>query len=127
MTTGGWKIVIAADGYISKESGVDINEWQMGALIQTKLDPAPKQEPEPAAVTMKATPLVPQEAIDAIKEGQELLKATENVKENAAKAAADFAKALPMIPTDKPEIASVRIQVQEVLAQAYYKAGDLKS
>ena len=39
---------------------------------------------------------------------------------------ADFEKALPMIPTDKPEIAAVRVQVQEVMAQAYYKAGDVK-
>src|SRR5205814_141222 len=92
MTTGGWNIEIAADGYVGKKTGADINEFQMGPLIQTNLDPMPKQKEEPAAVVVKPTPLVPQEAIDAIKEGQELLKATENVKENATKAAADFEK-----------------------------------
>ena len=127
MTNGVYNVDVTADGYNPAKGTVQVNEVQMGPLIQTKLVPAPKVEQTTVPMNVKPTPLVPQEAIDAIKEGQELLKATDNVKENAAKAAADFERALPMIPTDKPEIASVRIQVQEVLAQAYYKAGNLKS
>jgi Tfp pilus assembly protein PilF len=128
MTTGGWNIEITADGYVSKKTGADIDEYHIGQLIQTKLDPAPKPvEAPPPVEVVKPTPLVPKEAIDAIKEAQDLLRATDNVQDNAKKAVADLEKALPMIPTNKPEIAPVRVQVQEVLAQAYYKAGDLKN
>jgi len=127
MTNGGWNILIEADGYQGRQTGAEISEVQMGAQITTELEPLAPQPAETTSVNVKPTPLVPQEGIDAIKEAQELLKSTDNVQENAKKAAADLEKALPMIPTDKPEIAPVRIQVQEVLAQAYYKAGDLKS
>ena len=48
-----------------------------------------------------------------------------DVKENAKKAAADLEKALPLIPPDNDKVKTVRTQVQEVMAQAYYKAGDL--
>jgi len=126
LTNGGWNIEIAADGYVTRTTGAEISEVQMGQLVQTKLDPAAPKEAPAAVAEVKSSPLVPKEAIDAIKEGQELLKSTENVQENAKKAVADFEKALPLIPTDKPEIAAVRVQVQEVMAQAYYKAGDLK-
>ena len=126
LTNGGWNILIEAEGYAPKQTGAEISEVQMGQLVQTQLDPvAPKQEAPPPEV--KTTPLVPKEAIDAIKEAQDLLRATDNVQDNAKKAVADLEKALPMIPTDKPEITAVRVQVQEVLAQAYYKAGDLKN
>ncbi|HSP35609.1 MAG TPA: tetratricopeptide repeat protein, partial [Thermoanaerobaculia bacterium] len=49
-----------------------------------------------------------------------------DVKTNAQKAVADFEKALPQIPEDSPELKTVKKQVMEVLAQAYYRAGDLK-
>jgi tetratricopeptide (TPR) repeat protein len=125
MTNGGWNVLIDAAGYQSRQTGAEISEVQQGPQMQTDLEPlAPQPEP---TVAVKPTPLVPQEGIDAIKEAQQLMQSTDNVQENAKKAVADLEKALPMIPTDKPEIAPVRIQVQEVLAQAYYKAGDLKN
>lgn len=127
MTNGGWNVLIEADGYQARQTGAEISEVQMGQQITTELEPLAPQPAETANVSVKSSPLVPQEAIDAIKEAQELLKSTDNVQDNAKKAAADLEKALPMIPTDKPEIAPVRVQVQEVLAQAYYKAGDLKN
>ena len=48
-------------------------------------------------------------------------------KESAKRAVADFEKALPMIPEDKPALKDIKNQVYQVLAQAYYKAGDLKN
>ncbi|GAC1431821.1 MAG: hypothetical protein NVSMB68_04200 [Thermoanaerobaculia bacterium] len=48
-------------------------------------------------------------------------------KENAKRAVADLEKALPMIPEDTQDLKDVKNQVRQVLAQAYYKAGDLKS
>jgi tetratricopeptide (TPR) repeat protein len=126
LTSGTWDIDIAADGYEALKGKAPVSELTMNPQIQSGLVAVVKQAVVPAS-EIKPTPLVPQEAIDAIKEGQELLKSTDNVKENAKKAVADFEKAIPLIPTDKPEIAAVRVQIQEVLAQAYYKAGDLKN
>jgi tetratricopeptide (TPR) repeat protein len=127
LTSGNWDIDITASGYNTLRGSVPVAELQMNPQVQNKLEPAVVVEAVVPASEIKSTPLVPQEAIDAIKEGQELLKSTENVKENAKKAVADFEKALPLIPTDKPEIADVRRQLQEVLAQAYYRSGDLKN
>lgn len=127
MTSGQWNIDIEAPGYATSRGTANISEIQMLPAIRTELVPESKQE----TTAVKASPLVPQEAVDAIKQGQDLMKAepanADEGKANAAKAAALFDKALPMIPTDKPEVASVRTQLQEVMAQAYYKAGDLKN
>ena len=88
LTNGGWNILIEAEGYAPKQTGAEISEVQMGQLVQTQLDPvAPKQEAPPPA-EVKTTPLVPKEAIDAIKEAQDLLRATDNVQDNAKKAVA---------------------------------------
>jgi tetratricopeptide (TPR) repeat protein len=119
MTGGMWNIDIAAAGYQTSRGTANISELQQIPPIRTELNVEAKQE---AAAAVNASPLVPPDAVAAIKEGQELMQAGK-YKE----AVADFEKALPQVPTDKPEAATIRIQLQEVMAQAYYKAGDLKN
>jgi regulator of sirC expression with transglutaminase-like and TPR domain len=148
LTTGGWNIDIGADGYETSRGSASVSELQMSPMIKTELVPAVKQA-EPVAAPVN-TPLIPQEAVDAINEGQELLKikvgdvvttsqptggsastsvahtvTAEKAKENAKRAVADFEKALPLVPVDKPETQEIRKQLLQVMAQAYYKAGDL--
>jgi Flp pilus assembly protein TadD len=139
LTSGGWNIDIAADGYQTSPGSVNVSETQMSPPIRTELTPIVREEPvAPAAPA--PSPLVPQEAADAINAGQELLKIKagdvvtspsshtvrgDEVKENARQAAADFEKALPLIPQDKSEAVVIRKQLMQVMAQAYYRAGDL--
>ena len=152
MSQGTWNIDITAPGYVTSKGSAAISEFQSTPPIRTDLEPQAGQEAAPAAAEVAATPAVPMEAINAIKEGEALLNAKPGdvvpdsqpaggstapavshtvtageVKENAKRAAADFEKALPMIPTDKPELVDVRNQVLQVLAQAYYKSGDVKN
>jgi Flp pilus assembly protein TadD/5-hydroxyisourate hydrolase-like protein (transthyretin family) len=129
MVNGLWNIDITAAGYQTTRGTASISEIQRLPPIKTEMAPEVKQEVQPVT---PSNPLVPKEAIDAVNEGQALLKGKagdtpDEVKANAVRAAADFEKALPLIPDDKPQLKSVRVQVQEVLAQAYYKAGDLKN
>jgi predicted negative regulator of RcsB-dependent stress response len=139
MTSGQWNIDVSAPGYLTSRGSASVSEVASAPPINLQLEPEVKQEAAPAEVA-PAGPTVPKEAIDAIKEGQELLRikagdvtpgtthtaAADEVKENAKRASADFERALPMIPDDKPELRDVRNQVLGILAQAYYKAGDLK-
>jgi tetratricopeptide (TPR) repeat protein len=121
----------------------------MVPAIKTQLAPAAVRQEEPVAAAVK-TPLIPQEAVDAINGGQELLRikagdvvttspsaaggastaishtvTAEEAKQNAKLAVADFEKALPLVPVDKPETQEIRKQLMQVMAQAYYKAADL--
>jgi len=129
MVSGSWNIDITAPGYETLRGTVGVSESddRPQPPLQSKLAPKVKQEEQPAAVP--ATPLIPPDAIAAIKEGQDLLNNkganADEAKANAKRAVADFEKALPQVPTDKPEIKEVRTQLMEVMAQAYYKAGDL--
>lgn len=137
LTSGVWNIDIAAAGYQTSRGTANISEVQRLPPIKTELVAEVKQE---AAVATPQNPLVPKEAIDSINEAQALLRVkagdmttdatphavtAAEVKANATKAAADLEKALPMIPADNDKLKPVRIQVQEVMAQAYYKGGDL--
>jgi tetratricopeptide (TPR) repeat protein len=134
LTNGLWNIDIAAPGYQTSRGTANISEIQRLPPIKTELAPEVKQE----AAAVAASPLIPKEGVEAIDEAQALLKvkagdvlstgataSPTDVKMNAAKAAADLEKALPMIPADNDKVKTTRIQVQEVMAQAYYKAGDL--
>ena len=49
------------------------------------------------------------------------------MRENTKRAVADFEKALPLIPAGKPETKLMHDQLLQVMAQAYYRAGDLKN
>ena len=132
MTSGQWNIDVTAPRYVTSRGSASVSEVATAPPINLQLEPEVQQAP-PAEV-VPAGPTVPKEAIDAIKEGQELLRlkagdaiTADQVKEGATRAAADFEKALPQIPDDKPELRDVRNQVLGVLAQAYYKSGDLKN
>jgi regulator of sirC expression with transglutaminase-like and TPR domain/5-hydroxyisourate hydrolase-like protein (transthyretin family) len=150
MTPGQWNVDISAPGYVTSRGTANVSEVTTAPPIKIELEPEAKQEPAPVAAP--AGPTVPKEAVDAIKEGQELLRlnagdvvtntqatsagsataishavTAEEVKENAKRAVADFEKALPMIPEDSPELRDVKNQVLGVLAQAYYRAGDVKN
>jgi Flp pilus assembly protein TadD len=143
FTSGRWNVDIAASGYETSRGSVSISEAQMIPPVRTELTPLPPQE-APAAVVAA----VPKEAVDAVREGEALLAikagaivaggqagpgqtappphtvTADEVKDNAKRAAADFEKALPLVP-DKPEFAQTRAQIAQAMAQAYYKAGDL--
>ncbi len=144
MTSGMWNIDIAAPGYMTSRGTANISEVSTAPPVNIELNPEVKQE------AVAPTPSVPREAVDAIKEGQELLKAqagdvvtttdttgagsatavshavtADEVKQNAAKAVADFEKALPQVPDTTPQLHEVRLQIMDVLATAYFRAGDV--
>lgn len=142
LVSGQWNVDVEAAGYEPTHGSASVSEIQMMPMIKTELAPVVRQETTNVPMA-PATPRVPKEAIDAVNEGQALLKikagdvvtaadATSHtvtaaeVKANAQKAVADFEKALPLIPSDKPDVIEVRKQLAQILAQAYYKAGDLK-
>jgi carboxypeptidase family protein/tetratricopeptide repeat protein len=150
MTPGQWYIDIAAPGYNTTKGTASISELSQTPAIRTELEPQAVAPPPEA--TVPAAPSVPKVAVDAIKEGEQLLNAkpgdvittsqtdatgastsvqhtvtADELKGNAQKAVADFEKALPMIPEDTPALKDVKNQVYQVLAQAYYRAGDVKN
>lgn len=138
MTGGNWNIDITANGYETTRGSAAVSEFQMSPNIKTSMAPAAAPvEEQPAAQAQVESPLIPKEAADLITEGQDLLKikagdaagektvTDADVKENAKRAVADFEKAFPLLPEDKPEVAEIRTQLMEVMAQAYYRAGDL--
>jgi len=125
MTSGQWDVDISAPGYVTSRGTANVSEVSSAPPINIDLNPEPKAEP-----TVAPTPSVPQDAVDALKAGQDLLRAegsADDVKANAVKAIAQFEKALPEIPDTTPQLHDVRNQVYGVLAQAYYKAGDVKN
>lgn len=142
LTSGQWNVDISAPGYETSKGSVAISAGQRVPPIATQLTPEEKQQAE-AAAAVPTSPRVPKEAVDAITEAQNLLKinagdvvpgndgashqaTADEVKANAARAAADLEKALPQIPGDSPDLQTVRLQVQQLQAQAYYRAGDMK-
>lgn len=137
MTNGNWNIDITANGYETTRGSAAVSEMGMSPNIKTSMAPVAVVEEQPAAAAPVESPLVPKEAADLITEGQELLKiragdvvesktvTDADVKANAKRAVADFEKAFPMLPEDKPEVVEVRRQLMEVMAQAYYRASDL--
>jgi tetratricopeptide (TPR) repeat protein len=147
MITGQWNVDIVADGYATSRGTANISEVQQQPMIQTQLAPEVKEEATTATVVTSA-PAVSKEAIDAITEGQNLMRikagdvvptpqsvggaathtvTADEVRENVKHAVADFEKALPMVPADKPETKVMHDQLVQVMAQAYYRAGDLKN
>lgn len=142
LIPGQWNVDITAPGYQPGRGSVALSAGQRVPPIQTQLAPEEKQQAE-AAAAVPTSPKVPKEAVDAITEAQTLLKVNvgdvvpgdngtshqataDEVKANAARAAADLEKALPQIPGDTPDLQTVRNQVQQLQAQAYYRSGELK-
>jgi len=149
MTSGVWNIDISATGYNTTRGTANVSEaGGMTPAINTALEPQAAAQPAPEAQVQTA-PSVPVEAVNLIKEGQQLLGAkpgdvitvaqtdtagastsvahtvTEGeLKDNAKRAVADLEKALPQVPDTTPELKEVRNQIMNVMAQAYYRAGD---
>ncbi len=111
LTNGQWNIDIEAKGYGASRGTVGASELQMAPPITTSLQAeAPEQVEVPAPVE---TPGVPQEIVDAVNLGQELMKAAKYPE-----AVVQFEKALPALPDN--------MGLKQVAAQAYYKTGELK-
>jgi len=111
LVGGQWNVDIEAKGFEVNRGTVNVSEFQMIPPIKTELAPVVVQEEAPAAV--ETAPSVPQEIIDAINLGQDLL-AAQKYKE----AIVEFEKAIPALPDN--------MGLKQVTAQAYYKAGELK-
>jgi tetratricopeptide (TPR) repeat protein len=152
MTSGQWNIDISAPGYTTSKGTANVSEaGGMTPAINVQLEKEAAAAP-PAQSEVTTAPSVPKEAVDLIKEGQQLLNAKagdvitvsqtdtsgsstavahtvtkEELQDNAKRAAADLEKALPQVPDTTPELKDVRNQVMQVMAQAYYRAGDLKN
>lgn len=113
MINGAWNVDIDAAGYQPGRYGpVAISELQMLPQMRLELQKLVVEEkaPEPVA----SEPSIPQEVVDAVNLGQELM-AAEKYKE----AVVEFEKALPVLADN--------MALKQVAAQAYYKAGDLKN
>lgn len=109
LTGGQWNVDIEAQGYEVSRGAVSVSEVQMVPPIKTELAPVVQQE-ETATVE---TGGVPQEIVDAVNLGQELMAA-----EKYTEAIVELEKALPALPDN--------MGLKQVLAQASYKTGDLK-
>ncbi|MBV8519362.1 MAG: tetratricopeptide repeat protein [Acidobacteria bacterium] len=141
LVGGTWNIDIVADGYDTTRGSASVSEMTMSPLIKTAMAPAVQQEQQPEMAPV-ANPIIPEEAVNAINAGQELLKVkagdtvtgadnsqhaatADEVKANAAQAVTQFEKAISLLPTDKEEAQKVRLQLMGVMSRAYYNAGDL--
>lgn len=134
LTSGTWNIDIEAAGYDPSRGTVSLGELQMVPPIKSELAPAAPVEETPAAPTVAN---VPQEIVDKVNEAQALMKIAagddvngtpatpDTVKANNKKAAELIDASLPQIPTDTPERIQIRSDLQALLAQAHYKAGDI--
>lgn len=114
LIAGNWNVDIDAEGFQPSRKGpVAVTEVSMMPQMKIEIARAQVVEAEVPASEIKTTPGVPQEAVDAVNAGQDLM-AAEKYKE----AIVEFEKALVHLPDN--------VQVKQVLAQAYYKTGDLK-
>lgn len=137
LVSGTWSIDIDAKGYQTLRGSASLSEMQMIPPIRSELVATVVE----AEVPIESGPTnVPEEVISAVNEAQELLSrgegdpvsdtdatlvTAEAAKANSAKAAGLLETALPQIPTDTDERKRIRTQVQQLLAQAQYKAGSL--
>lgn len=112
FTSGQWHVDIEAKGYQLSKGAVNVSELQMLPPIRTELAPVVVEAEVPAS-EIQTAPSVPQEAIDAVNAGQDLM-AAEKYKE----AVVELEKALTFLPD--------HVQLKQLLSQAYYKTGDLK-
>lgn len=109
---GQWHVDIEAKGYQTSKGSVNVSELQMLPPIKTELSPAIVEAEVPAS-EIQTAPSVPQEAVDAVNAGQDLM-AAEKYKE----AVVELEKALTFLPD--------HVQLKQLLSQAYYKTGELK-
>ena len=136
FTSGSWNIDIDAPGYETLRGSAAVSEMQMAPPIRSELAAKVVEAEVPVESSISN---VPEEVVSAVNEAQDLLRAVvgdavgdtgttvtaETVKSNSAKAATLLAGALPQIPTDTEDRKRIHTQIEQLLAQAYYKAGDV--
>lgn len=134
LVGGKWNIDIEAPGFQLTKGSVELSELQRIPPVKTTLEPAVVVPAEEAPV---AKPGIPQEAVDAVNAAQALVDEAEGrtlaleplteerKKQLYANAAAELEKGLALIPDDADN-AKTRTQVRQLLAQSYYKTGDVK-
>lgn len=134
LTSGKWNIDIEAAGFQTTKGSVEISELQRIPPVKTTLEPVVVVPAEEVPV---APPSIPQEAIDAVNAAQALVDEAEGrtlsleivteerKKQLYADAAANLEKALTLIPDDADNAKS-RTQIRQLLAQSYYKNGEVK-
>lgn len=108
LTSGQWNVDIEAPGFTTNRGSVNVSESQLIPPIKTEL--APVVEEKSVEVEVSG---VPQEAVDAVNRGQDLV-----AEGKFAEAIVELEKALTYLPDN--------VQLKQLLAQAYYKTGDLK-
>ncbi len=104
---GSWNIDIKAEGYQTNRGSMQIGELSRTPPIETVLQPIPKEAPP------QAGPSVPPEAIEALESGQNLMK-----EQKYSEAVVQLEKARELLPKN--------LQLDQLLAQGYYKAGQVE-
>lgn len=135
LTGGRWHIDIEAAGFQATKGSVELSELQRIPPVKTTLEPAVVVVPAEEVPVVK--PGISQEAVDAVNAAQSLVDEAEGrtlsleplteerKKQLYAEAATNLEKALALIPDDA-ENAKARTQIRQLLAQSYYKNGDLE-
>lgn len=111
LISGTWDIDIEKKGYQLTRGSAAVSQGASAPPIKTALAPDVAVE-EPSQAT-EVAPDVNPEAVAAVRAGEELMG-----QQKFKEAAAEFEKALPHLPDN--------MQLKQVLAQAYYKSGELK-
>jgi Flp pilus assembly protein TadD len=138
LTSGTWNLDVEAEGFMPEKGSVELSELQRIPPLKTQLTPseAPRVQEVEVAVEVPKTG-ISQEAVDAVNSAQSLLDEAEGrtlslepvtearKKQLYSDVVAKLNHALTLIP-EAAENASARTQIQQVLAQTYYKTGELK-
>jgi Flp pilus assembly protein TadD len=132
---GRWNIDIEAPGFQLTKGSVELSEMQRIPPVKTTLQPAAVEVP--AEEVPVAKPGLPQEAVDAVMAAQALINeaegkppsveplTAERKKTLYADAAAHLETSLPLIPDDAENL-QTRTQIRQLLAQSYYKIGEIR-
>ena len=135
---GTWTVEVEAPGYVTNKQTADVPPVKPRPPVKSVMEPVPPPvEQIPQQTELANT--VPPEAVDAVRKGENLMKQAEGVpiegeitmsgvpgqqltpeqkKELYKQAVAEFEKAQALLPDN--------LQLKQALAQAYYKAGNLK-
>lgn len=108
---GQWNIDIEAPGFVTSQGTAQVSEIQRIPPIETRLQR--EAAPEPEAVEAPVASTVPPEAVAAVEAGEALMK-----EQKYKEAIVEFEKAQAVLPD--------HMQLKQVLARAYYGAGQPK-
>lgn len=134
LANGQWNVDIEAEGFAPNKGSVDVSEFQRIPPLKKTLE---RLVVVPAQEVPVAKPGISQEAVDAVNAAQSLLDEAEGrtlsleplteerKKKLYGEVAANLEKALTLIP-DEPENAKSLVQMRQLLAQSYYKTGEVK-